>query len=99
MSVPTVSPYEKVLWYNGTDMITWSLFSNASPTTVIKIANNIDPGITVSRFTATANSVNVAVSWINCVNGVHRYVFTIASDGDPGSGQPPTVFIPTDPSR
>jgi len=96
MTVPTPS-FEKIVWTNGTDMITTSLFDNSSPTSVIKV--NFETGFTVSRYTATPNSVNAAVSWIDCVNNVHKHVFTIASDGDPQNMWVPTLFIPTDPSR
>jgi len=97
MSTPLVSPQERILWTNGTDMITFSLFNSSIPTSVLKV--NFEAGTTVSRYTATANSVNVALSWIDCVNNIHKYVFTIGSDGDPSSGYIPTIFIPTNPSR
>jgi len=78
-------------------MITFSAFNSSSPSSVIKV--NYETGFTVSPYTGATGSVDVVLSWIDCVNNVQKHVFTIGTDGNPGGGAPPSVFIPTSPSR
>jgi len=96
-SLLSTAGYERVLWTNGTDMITFSAFNSTSSSDVIRV--NFETGFTVSPYTGALGSVDVALSWIDCVNNVHKYVFTIGTDGNPGLGVPPNIFIPTNPSR
>jgi len=85
------------VWNNGTDMFTFTAFNSSVPSSVIKV--NFETGFTVSPYTGATGSIDVALSWIDCVNNVHKRVYTIGTDGDPGGGAAPSVFIPTSPSR